>query len=59
MQPYAELVHEAENVPIGETQVTMSADDCVFGECTLGDLLVDALNELVRLVFVYNLCFYL
>lgn len=47
LEPYAALVHSAENVPLGETLTTLPADDCVYGECTLGDLLVDAMNEFV------------
>ncbi|XP_060806709.1 apyrase [Amyelois transitella] len=45
LEPYAKLVHEAENVKIGETEVFMNFEDCVFGECLLGDVLVEALNE--------------
>ncbi|XP_031764465.1 apyrase [Galleria mellonella] len=45
LAPYAKLVHEAENVPVGETRTTLSDQDCVFGECALGDLLMDAFNE--------------
>ncbi|KAI8442090.1 hypothetical protein MSG28_005724 [Choristoneura fumiferana] len=48
LAPYAMMVHEAENVPIGETQTTLNFEDCVFGECTLGDLLVDASNDRAR-----------
>ncbi|XP_045539153.1 apyrase [Papilio machaon] len=48
LEPYAKLVHEAENVPVGETVRTLSADDCVSGECTLGDLLVDAMTDYAR-----------
>lgn len=49
LAPYAALVHRAENVPVGSTSRTMRADDCVFGECTLGDMLVDAFAEFVRI----------
>ncbi|CAH0595089.1 unnamed protein product [Chrysodeixis includens] len=45
LAPYAKRVHDAENVPVGSTVNTMRFDDCVFGECTLGDMLVDALLE--------------
>lgn len=45
LEPYAKIVHEAENVVVGETQTTLNFEDCVYGECTLGDLLVDAFVE--------------
>ncbi|XP_013144849.1 PREDICTED: apyrase-like isoform X1 [Papilio polytes] len=48
LEPYAKLVHEAENVLVGEAVRTLSADDCVFGECALGDLLVDAMTDYAR-----------
>lgn len=46
LAPYAKLVHEAENVPVGETIRSMKIDDCVFGECAIGDMLVDAFTEM-------------
>ncbi|XP_053617361.1 apyrase-like [Plodia interpunctella] len=49
LEPYAKMVHEAENVKIGESSVYMNSDDCVFGECVLGDVLVDGLNEFGKL----------
>ncbi|KAF9408079.1 hypothetical protein HW555_012120, partial [Spodoptera exigua] len=45
LAPYAKRVHEAENVPVGSTVNTMWFSDCVFGECTIGNLLVDAMVE--------------
>ncbi|XP_075983775.1 apyrase-like [Anticarsia gemmatalis] len=45
LAPYAKLVHAAENVPVGQTTRTMRFEDCVFGECTLGDMLVDAFAD--------------
>ncbi|XP_061723088.1 apyrase-like isoform X1 [Cydia pomonella] len=45
LAPYAKLVHEAESVPVGETQTTLNYEDCVFGECALGDVLVEAFND--------------
>ncbi|XP_050552692.1 apyrase-like [Spodoptera frugiperda] len=45
LAPYAKRVHEAENVPVGSTVNTMRFDDCVFGECTIGNLLADAMVE--------------
>lgn len=48
LAPYAKRVHEAENVPVGSTEYTMRFDDCVFGECTIGDMLVDAQLEFVK-----------
>ncbi|XP_049879454.1 apyrase-like [Pectinophora gossypiella] len=46
LAPYAQRVHEAENVPVGEITSTLTSDDCVYGECALGDMLVDAFNDL-------------
>ncbi|XP_049699209.2 apyrase [Helicoverpa armigera] len=48
LAPYAKMVHEAENVPVGSTENTMRFDDCVFGECTIGDMLVDAQLEFAK-----------
>ncbi|CAH2052260.1 unnamed protein product, partial [Iphiclides podalirius] len=46
--PYAKLVHDAENVPIGKSLNDLRFQDCVFGECALGDLLVDALVDYAK-----------
>ncbi|XP_041971450.1 apyrase-like [Aricia agestis] len=55
LAPYAKLVHDAESEVIGETKVLMQLDDCVSGECILGDLLVDNLaNNANRLKSVDN-----
>ncbi|XP_045522484.1 apyrase-like [Pieris brassicae] len=48
LKPYAEMVHRAEQEVIGETVNTLYADDCIYGECALGDLLVDAMNEYAK-----------
>ncbi|XP_063833040.1 apyrase-like [Ostrinia nubilalis] len=48
LAPYAEIVHKAENVPIGETKTSLSFEDCVFGECALGDALVDSQNDYAK-----------
>ncbi|XP_014363027.2 apyrase [Papilio machaon] len=45
LEPYAELVHAAENTPIGMTKSALDYRDCLHGECTVGDILVDALNH--------------
>ncbi|CAB3245666.1 unnamed protein product [Arctia plantaginis] len=45
LAPYAKLVHDAENVPVGKTDHSMWIDDCVYGECAIGDLIVDAFTE--------------
>lgn len=50
LAPYAKLVHDAENEVVGETKTSLFFEDCVFGECALGDLLVDSLVEYVRLL---------
>ncbi|CAK1590242.1 unnamed protein product [Parnassius mnemosyne] len=44
LAPYAKLVHEAENTPVGAIKSTLDYRDCAHGECKLGNLLVDALN---------------
>ncbi|XP_068623426.1 apyrase-like [Battus philenor] len=46
--PYAKLVHDAENVPVGESVRSLRFEDCVFGECALGDLLVDAMIDFAK-----------
>ncbi|XP_052739064.1 apyrase [Bicyclus anynana] len=48
LAPYAALVHSAEQQVIGESKKTLHFEDCVFGECALGDLLVDALSEYAK-----------
>ncbi|KAJ8712723.1 hypothetical protein PYW08_008027 [Mythimna loreyi] len=48
LAPYAERVHKAENVPVGSTEYTMRFEDCVFGECEIGDMLVDAQLEAAK-----------
>lgn len=48
LEPYAKLVQEAENVPIGYSDVTLNYEDCVFGECALGNVLVDSMNEYAK-----------
>ncbi|XP_028166539.1 apyrase-like isoform X1 [Ostrinia furnacalis] len=48
LAPYAEIVHKAENVPIGETKTSLSFEACVFGECALGDALVDSQNDYAK-----------
>ncbi|CAH0402703.1 unnamed protein product [Chilo suppressalis] len=45
LAPLAKIVHDAENVPIGETKTTLYFEDCVFGECALGDALTDSQNQ--------------
>ncbi|XP_050353508.1 apyrase-like [Nymphalis io] len=45
LAPYAEMVHQAEQEIIGESKTTLYFEKCVFGECALGDLLVDSLTE--------------
>ncbi|GBP62918.1 Apyrase [Eumeta japonica] len=55
LAPFASLVHEAENIKIGETKKTLESDDCVFGECAIGDVLTDALNERAKEVVVSDL----
>ncbi|KAM3963816.1 apyrase-like [Aphomia sociella] len=45
LAPYAKIVHEAENIAIGSTENTLNYEDCVYGECTLGDLMMDAFYE--------------
>ncbi|CAH0713614.1 unnamed protein product, partial [Brenthis ino] len=45
LAPYTEMVHKAEQVPIGETVTTLNFEDCMYGECALGDLLVDGMTE--------------
>lgn len=45
LAPYAEMVHRAEQVAIGESRTTLPFEDCVFGECALGDMLVDGMTE--------------
>ncbi|XP_072934335.1 apyrase-like isoform X2 [Epargyreus clarus] len=45
LAPYAKLVHDAENEPVGETKTSLFFEDCVTGECALGDLLVDSSVE--------------
>ncbi|XP_037872184.1 apyrase isoform X1 [Bombyx mori] len=45
LEPYAKIVHDAENVPIGSSNKTYHFEDCVYGECTVGDLLVDGFVE--------------
>ncbi|XP_045770763.1 apyrase-like [Maniola jurtina] len=48
LAPYADLVHRAEQEVIGESQTTLNLEDCVFGECALGDLLVDSMAEYAK-----------
>ncbi|KAL0867831.1 hypothetical protein ABMA27_008532 [Loxostege sticticalis] len=48
LAPFADIVHKAENVPIGETKTSLLFEDCVFGECALGDALVDSQNEYAK-----------
>lgn len=48
LEPYAKLVHEAENRSIGRSLVMMDAVDCGAGECILGDMLADALVEYAK-----------
>ncbi|XP_059051032.1 apyrase-like [Achroia grisella] len=48
LEPYAKLVRDAEDTPIGETRTTLSDQDCVYGECALGDLLMDAFNDYAK-----------
>ncbi|CAH2238890.1 jg13698 [Pararge aegeria aegeria] len=48
LAPYADLVHNAEKEVIGESKTTLHFEDCVFGECALGDLFVDALTEFAK-----------
>lgn len=45
LEPYAKMVHDAENIPVGETTTTLDSEECVRGECSLGDLVVDAFVE--------------
>ncbi|CAG4932581.1 unnamed protein product [Colias eurytheme] len=45
LQPYAEMVHKAEKAVVGESVNTLYFEDCVFGECAIGDMLVDAMRE--------------
>lgn len=48
LAPYAAMVHAAEKEIVGETSKTLHFEECVSGECALGDLLVDAMTEYVR-----------
>ncbi|KAJ2937953.1 hypothetical protein O0L34_g14236 [Tuta absoluta] len=48
LAPYAARVHEAYNIPIGETLTNLPFEECVYGECAIGDLLVDALVDLAK-----------
>ncbi|CAG5022764.1 unnamed protein product [Parnassius apollo] len=48
LAPYAKIVHKAENVPVGQSVTTLRFEDCVFGECALGDLLVDVFNDYAK-----------
>ncbi|OWR55135.1 apyrase [Danaus plexippus plexippus] len=45
LAPYAAMVHAAEKEIVGETSKTLHFEECVSGECALGDLLVDAMTE--------------
>lgn len=57
LEPYAKIVHKAENVVVGETQTVLNYEDCVYGECTLGDLLVDAFAEYVCSYIICIVCY--
>ncbi|XP_026314215.1 apyrase-like [Hyposmocoma kahamanoa] len=48
LQPYAQLIHEAENIRIGESTTTLLADECVYGECPLGNLIVDTIQAVAK-----------
>ncbi|VVC96091.1 unnamed protein product, partial [Leptidea sinapis] len=48
LEPYAKMVHEAESKVIGRSENTLHFEDCVFGECALGDLLVDSMSEYAK-----------
>ncbi|CAK1541698.1 unnamed protein product [Leptosia nina] len=48
LQPYAEMVHKAEKEVIGNNMNTLHLDDCVFGECAVGDLIVDSFNVFAK-----------
>ncbi|KAJ0173158.1 hypothetical protein K1T71_011334 [Dendrolimus kikuchii] len=48
LEPYAKLVRDAENIKVGETTTTLNYEDCVYGECALGDLLVDSFIEFAK-----------
>ncbi|CAB3245664.1 unnamed protein product [Arctia plantaginis] len=50
LEPYAKLVHEAENESVGESLHDMLKEDCAFGECNVGDLLVAVLDDAVKSV---------
>jgi hypothetical protein len=52
LAPYAAIVHNAENVPIGQSLSTLSFEDCCFGECALGDALVDSQREFVSILIL-------
>ncbi|XP_068623308.1 apyrase-like [Battus philenor] len=49
LEPYAKLVHEAENMPVGVIKSTLDYRKCAHGECKVGNLLVDALNHWAKL----------
>lgn len=40
-------MHEAENERVGESLHEMLMEDCAFGECSVGDLLVTVLADAV------------
>ncbi|KAG6459920.1 hypothetical protein O3G_MSEX011674 [Manduca sexta] len=48
LRPYAEFVHLAQLTPIGESMTPLSHEDCSRGECTLGNLMTDALNAVAK-----------
>ncbi|XP_034827397.1 apyrase-like [Maniola hyperantus] len=48
LAPYADMVHRAEQVVIGESETTLNLEDCMFGECAIGNLLVDAMAEYAK-----------
>ncbi|XP_026314172.1 apyrase-like [Hyposmocoma kahamanoa] len=48
LQPYAQLVREAENIRIGETTTTLLAEDCAYGECPLGNFIVDTIQAVAK-----------
>ncbi|CAG9104778.1 unnamed protein product [Plutella xylostella] len=44
LEPYAALVREEVNKVVGASSVDLMFEDCVYGECPLGDIIVDAFN---------------